>query len=370
MSIGLRRTIECTPGIFSENKIVERVVKGETKKEVLESPLEIKLKSNRTVDSTKDDHADFNLQNEEYCILSDNNQILNLNYTIKIVDPFHIELSNGKKEAKVLESLVRDVLDKIRKKDGLESDELRKARKFIAYGFANRLVSGVAAWRNLDTSVGAKTEIEVIKYSFNEETSSRDIESTFLTFSDVDLMGKKPFKNHRELSLEDSVVRPLGTEQSEKFDIIYQFILDALFTGGENKYVFKIKHILDLGSVSSNVYPSQLISNEKDSNGNNISKVLYSLNKNNGVKTTAAMSSQKIQNALRQFDIFSAEDKVIAFYENAVDLSNNISYRTNKNNFNFLFTKLLKGNDLTYEEYSFVLAILIKGGVYLLGEKA
>lgn len=360
MSLGLRRTIECTPGIFTENELLNG--------KIIEKPLEIKLKSNRTVDSTKKEHADFNLQNEEYCILSEDSQFLNLNYTIKIVDPFNVELSNGKtKEEKTLESSFREFIKKIKEMDNSESDNLRKARSFIAFGFANRLVSGVAAWRNLDTAVGASTEIEIIKYSFNEETSKREIESTKLSFSDVDLMGKKPFKNDKDNEL--TVVKPLGVEQEEKFEKLYQFIVKALFSGAKDKYVFKIKHILDLGSSNSSVYPSQLISNETDSNGNKISKVLYSLNRKEGIKTTAAMTSQKIQNALRKFDIFSAEDKVISFYENGVDLSNNVAYRTGKNSFEALLKNIFEGKELSYEEYSFVLAILIKGGVYFAGKK-
>jgi len=152
MSIGLRRSIEC-----SEAELTEIV--GEEKK-----ALPIMQKTNRTGSTKKqsgEEKAIANIQREEYCVLNHGGK-LSIDYTLKIVDLFHIELINkhdpdSDKLIEFIYDLKEQRYENIVNKLGYKEDHekgmelLQKAQNIIAFGFANRIISARTAWRNLDT---------------------------------------------------------------------------------------------------------------------------------------------------------------------------------------------------------------------------
>jgi len=122
-------------------------------------------------------------------------------------------------------------------------------------------------------------------------------------------MSAEPFKIACENGeLEYKVSLPVGmTEEEEravdsKFLEFVNLIKEALFNN--SKTWIHVELILDMGGKNVHVYPSQLFSDDKE-------KRLYSLEiTSDGKKTKAGMTSQKISNALKTFDVFYTAEEL------------------------------------------------------------
>jgi hypothetical protein len=356
MSIGIRRTIECSEAELNEIIEDKRV------------PLKIKTKTNVTGSVNKGKVVP-NIQEEEYCVLEQSNK-LSIAYTLKFTDQFHVELSNEPKDDQKLLNLFKlfsnenpnEIAKEILKNETDSGDievlelTLSKARRFIAEGYANRIVSAISAWRNLDTAISAKTKIS--GYVFNNGNK----EVIDFTFENVDLMGQNPFTIEEETG-EYKVVSPLQNE--DEFLKLIDIIENAIFK--KTKTILNIELILDLGAKNVHVYPSQLFSDDK-------SKKLYSLDfDSNRNKIKAGMTSQKITNALRKFDILAREDKVLSFDKYGVDLKSldavrigDLSFgKTIKNFFGIIDKGVLENNNRDlFKDIVYIYMIFIKGDVF------
>jgi CRISPR-associated protein Csy3 len=94
-------------------------------------------------------------------------------------------------------------------------------------------------------------------------------------------------------------------------------------------------------------------------------KILFELN------DCAAMHSEKIGNALRTIDTWYAENenenakaKAIAIEPYGSVTSKGVAYRITKNDFYVLFLAWLNGKQISVEQQHYVIAILIRGGVF------
>ncbi|MFH7587343.1 type I-F CRISPR-associated protein Csy3 [Oceanimonas smirnovii] len=148
----------------------------------------------------------------------------------------------------------------------------------------------------------------------------------------------------------------------EQVDKLAQVILSGLT--GEERPVLKVEAFAQLGDAQR-VWPSQemvLTKGEK-------SRYLFELD---GV---AAMHCEKIGNALRTIDDwypkFSETNKPIAIEAYGSVTQRGVAYRSSKNDFKTLLLKWLSSESsekLSDEDKHFVVAMLIRGGVFGEGE--
>ncbi|MBT9099649.1 type I-F CRISPR-associated protein Csy3 [Methylovulum psychrotolerans] len=203
--------------------------------------------------------------------------------------------------------------------------------KELATRYANNLVNGRFLWRN---RVGAESVLIKIKggkqgaqswqfnaydYSLNEFTPSSD-------------------DSHHPFAQLVSVIQ--SGLQSDGFEYL------------------EITAFAKLG-LGQHVWPSQemvmgIPKGEK-------SKILFKLN------NCAAMHSEKIGNALRTIDTWYNEDtnlRAIAIEPYGSVTSRGEAHRIAKNDFYTLFLKWLKDGDVSVEQQHYVIATLIRGGVF------
>lgn len=128
---------------------------------------------------------------------------------------------------------------------------------------------------------------------------------------------------------------------------------------GKEFVIFNIQAKLKMG-LGQEVYPSQEMILEP---GKNKSKVLYEKN------GQAAMHSQKISNAIRTIDTWYAENAefpiAIEPYGAVTTMGHAFRQPKQKQDFYTLFDNwVLKGEKLTLEQQHYVIAVLIRGGVF------
>ena len=311
-------------------------------------PVNVRIKTIRTADNTekksssKDlDKSVITIQRSEFAILDKGYDTLILEYPIKIADHFHVETATNS------ESLfIKNVLSILEESEDKEEFDLVKEAKFeLSKLYANRIVSGVAGWRNRDIAEEIDTEI----------TLSDDKK---FVFKNVNLMGIStntvPFEE--DLYLE-----------------FVNVLHEAIFKG--KKLSMKVVHYYKMKEDMVNVYPSQeLLDQDNIEKKKQVTRKLFVL------RGTAALTDQKINNALRRIDSFST-DKTISLYETGVDLNAQSAFRTSnkrlKNNIgktSFYAYKemIMKCKDLAsiceeiteIEEWIYIIGILIKGGVW------
>lgn len=140
--------------------------------------------------------------------------------------------------------------------------------------------------------------------------------------------------------------------------------LGALFAEGlqgrDGYHLYEVCAYVRLGN-GCEVYPSQNLTTAKNPGHG---KFLYH------VGDQAAMTSQKIGNAIRTIDTWHGHEGVgaIAVEPYGAVTAKGAVYRFGKSlNFYGLLQKWLKGKDLSVTDQDFVMAVLIRGGVF--GEK-
>ncbi len=198
--------------------------------------------------------------------------------------------------------------------------------KALSQYYANNLANGRFLWRN---RVGAEqTEVRI---HYNDKSWIFDAQAFSLKFFETD-----------------------NKDLNEVAQVIEQGLL------GEKPTLLTIEAFSQLGE-SQTVFPSQeLVMNSSE----NKSKYLYNLNKQ------AAMHSQKIGNALRTIDHWYPQaDELgpIAVEPYGSVTNRGIAYRKPKEKTDFyslLDSWILKGNEPELEQQHYVIAMLIRGGVF------
>lgn len=201
--------------------------------------------------------------------------------------------------------------------------------KELANRYALNIANGRFLWRN---RVSAE-EIEV-HTTFNNETTV--------------------FKAY-DYSIKDF---PSSNEMSSELSKLASFVQKGLT--GESYSFIKIDAFIKLGQGQA-VYPSQEMVMKGESGAK--SKYLYQLN---GV---AAMHSQKIGNALRTIDTWHSEAETvgpIAIEPYGSVTNRGKAYRPIKNNdfYTLLDNWILKDKEPELKQQHYVMAILVRGGVF------
>jgi CRISPR-associated protein Csy3 len=198
----------------------------------------------------------------------------------------------------------------------------------LATRYANNIVNGRFLWRN---RVGAESVCIKVKHG-NEIWSFNAYDYPLNQFSSLPNDSKHPFA---QLA---SVIQ--NGLQGDGFEYL------------------EITAFAKLG-FGQHVFPSQemVMNPPKDQK----TKFLFQLN------DCAAMHSEKIGNALRTIDTWYADDtniKAIAIEPYGSVTSRGEAYRITKNDFYTLFYKWLTRDEIPSEQQHYVIATLIRGGVF------
>lgn len=200
--------------------------------------------------------------------------------------------------------------------------------KELATRYANNIVNGRFLWRN---RVGAESISIKVKH------------------------GKEMWVfNAYDYSLNEASLPP--NDNNHSFTQLVTVIQNGL-QGNGFEYL-EITAFAKLG-LGQHVFPSQemvlnIPKGEK-------SKILFKLN------DCAAMHSEKIGNAIRTIDTWYTDDvdaKAIAIEPYGSVTSRGEAYRITKNDFYTLFQKWLKEGEIPTEQQHYVIATLIRGGVF------
>lgn len=267
-----------------------------------------------------------NLQTVDSCALSPEHDTLKLSFTLKVLSG--VENPSACNHEGFNQSYSRAV------KNYIDNHGFRE----IANRYAANLANARFLWRNRVGCEAIETQITVL----NENTDQK------WTFNSLAL-------DIRHFDDPSDDIQQLGKQ-----------IAQAL--SGENEFLLlEVNSFAKVGKAQD-VYPSEELVLDKSNSKEKKSKILYH------VKDVAAMHSQKIGNAIRSIDTwYSAYDehqKPIAIDPYGAVTNLGRAYRSPKDKADFfsLFDKFSQGETLdTSEEQHFVMAVLIRGGVF--GEK-
>jgi CRISPR-associated protein Csy3 len=290
-------------------KIIEKSVRG---------TISNRLKNTQDADK---ETKKANLQKVDNCALSLEQDTLKLIFTLKVL--------SGVENPSACDNQIFKVNFQKNAKRYIENEKFKELSKRYAVNIAN----GRFLWRN---RVGIE-ELEVIVKSNNLD----------LTFTKKDNIGIDDFEtdNKKIQELSEQIAKTLSGEQD--------FLL------------LEITAFAKIGKAQD-VYPSEEMVLDKSKGKGAKSKILYQVDKQ------AAMHSQKIGNAIRTIDTWYADYEnnkqaiAIETYGSVTNLG--VAYRKNiKVHFYTLFDKfarLEEGEKLDNEEEHFVMAVLVRGGVF------
>ena len=266
-----------------------------------------------------------NLQKIDNCALSPEQDTLKLNFTLKVLSGVeNPSACNHEGFNQTYHTAVKSYIDE----HGFTE---------LAKRYAINLANGRFLWRN---RVGCE-DLEVRIQSLNKEGN---FDKTFncndyLTFDNVD----------------------------ESIEQLAEKIAQTL--SGKNDFLLlEVTAFAKIGK-SQDVYPSEelvLDKSNSDKKGKK-SKILFS------VDAIAAIHSQKLGNAIRSIDTWYAKynekKKAIAADPYGAVTNLGIAYRNPKDKTDFftLFDKFATGEAIETDEQHFVMAVLVRGGVF--GEK-
>jgi hypothetical protein len=337
--LAIKRGIECTSGLLKEiNENNER------------RAIKISRKTMRTLNGTEGAKEEqkkvANIQEIEIAQMSEGFSKLSLSYNLKILNSMSVVMNDSK------ESVFVSNLEKLKIND---NERLSSSQTVIAQAILNRIISGAATWRNRSLALSITT---ILKIKELDENSNIRVTKE-IVFDHMELMGIKTFNGKNE------VVKPIVNE--DIFIELANKIKETLFKKG-NTFIIEVEHILDLGCDKSEIFPSELFTDEEKKLG----RSLYSIN------NTAAMTSQKIQNALRRYDRVNGRE--LACGEWGTDLSIMEAFRTEKFKKNtpidkrsfYYYKELLKEStsiadfidSVEESELVYFQGVLVKGGVF------
>jgi CRISPR-associated protein Csy3 len=265
-----------------------------------------------------------NLQTVDACALPLDKDTLKLEFTVKFLGNIDQACTCDKPEFQ--QNLTERVNDYINQHKCTE----------LAYRYATNLVNGRFLWRN---RVGAEHIMVVIEVLTEDESA---LTIRFDAKEDVSLQDFE-CKQYEIGLLAERIEKTLASKQD--------FLL------------LKVTCYAKLGA-GQEVYPSEeLVLDKKTKQNGDKSKILYKVNEQ------AAMHSQKIGNAIRTIDTWYPEytNMPIAIepYGAVTTLGRAFRNPQAKNDFYSLFDNWVLGSrELTTEESHYVVAMLIRGGVF------
>jgi CRISPR-associated protein Csy3 len=291
-------------------KIIEKSVRG---------TISNRLKATQNAD---DETKKANIQKVDNCALSPTQDTLKLNFTLKVL--------SGVENPSACNNQIFKINFQKNVKRYIEDEKFTELSKRYAVNIAN----GRFLWRN---RVGIE-ELEVI-------VKCNDLELKFTKKDDIEIDGFAT-NNKKIQELSEQIAKTLSGEQD-----------------------FLLLEIIAFAKIgkAQDVYPSEEMVLDKNNGKGSKNKILYA------VENQAAMHSQKIGNAIRSIDTWYPDyennnKKAIAVevYGSVTNLG--FAYRKNpKVHFYTLFDKfarLEEGEKLDNEEEHFVMAILVRGGVF------
>ncbi len=307
------RKQSATPLVLQE-KSVRGTISNRLKKAIASDPLKLDAEVEKA-----------NLQRVDACALGPDQDTLKLKFTLKI-------LSNVQTPSAC-------------NKDSFQASYAKAASQYIeetgftelAKRYATNIATGRFLWRN---RVGIQ-QLEINVKHLNTENKQAWV------FSDTEGLSLKNFdKNTNDL---EALTEQIANALSGKID----------------HCLLEITAYAQVGTAQD-VYPSEeLVLDKNTSNKGSKSKILYHVN------NVAAMHSQKIGNALRTIDTWypDADESLtgpiaIEIYGAVTNLGK--AYRTPKQKVDFysLFDQFGLGEKLTLEEQHYVMAVLVRGGVF------
>ncbi|TMP39755.1 type I-F CRISPR-associated protein Csy3 [Pseudoalteromonas citrea] len=219
---------------------------------------------------------------------------------------------------------------------GYVQDDLQELANRYAYNIAN----GRFLWRNRVGAQQLKVSVNAIELSKQLEFNAYDFALSKTTSDDKDVVQ------------------------------LTQLILDGF--KGEKNTVLQVEAFAQLGDAQR-VWPSQkMVLNAAKGEK---SRHLFSLDGVHGNDNVAAMHCEKIGNALRTIDDwyphFEQTNKPIAIEAYGSVTQRGVAYRSTRNDFKTLLLKWLSSetsSQLTEQDKHFVVAMLIRGGVFGEGE--
>lgn len=359
--LSLRKAVEITNG---------RMYQKDTKGTVEE--IKVKNKTIRTTNSARPKNGEelvigtANIQESHYATLNNIDSVLLIGFKIKFKEIFDIEMISK------VELEEGNFVPKMR--SFLKSTDINLVNNALmenSFAYAYKIATGQFGWRNADLSVN--TSVNIIVKAFSKSEDSETITSN-LTFEKTNYCNPKAF-NTKENSFRSSLldINSNNIDLESLTNLIYKAFK------GEIILTLEVEGSFDMGMPNAEIYPSQLMGKEKASDGKNeMSKLLFE------ESNCAAITSQKIGNALRRYDSFNSEGKEIAIEPLGVDLSLAESYRTEhapgnydlKNTGHYSFYKLmdlvtdteevdlLGDKGLNIDSWIYILGNIIRGGVF------
>jgi CRISPR-associated protein Csy3 len=276
-----------------------------------------RLKNAKEADPAKLDASieNANIQTVDYCALPNDKDTLKVRFTLKVLSGVQTPSAcNGQAFQQTYAEAVQAYIAKTSFSE-------------LAQRYATNIANARFLWRN---RVGAEQIQVVVKYI----NSSSD-KPTVWTF--------------------DAKAIGLQTFDAKQVKGLAQVIADSLSAKTEFA-LLDIEAYAQLGE-GQEVYPSEELVTEKGDK----SKILY---ETDGI---AALHSQKVGNALRTIDTWYAADaRPIAVEVYGSVTNQGTAYRkpTDKQDFYSLFDKFALGEKLAADEEHYVMAMLVRGGVF------
>ena len=292
------------------------------------TPLKLQEKTVRGVIGNRDpkdkDICNANPKTIDSCSLNVGQDTLIVKYTVKFTPNF---LKPECCSDLDFLSQLMNIVDSFRKNDGC---------KELARRYATNILNGRTLWRN---SIADEIEVEI----------------------GTNISKEKIVANAYDLNIRDF------NKNSPALDTLTKILSDFFNGKEENKYLMLDVNIYAKIGYSQTVYPSQEFVNDKNK-GKEVGKkgkFLYSVNE------IAALHSQKIGNAIRKIDTWYPECESLDIgpisveaYGSVTTISKAFRDPKSKKDFFTLFDKFALGEKLEPEDELYVMAMLIRGGVF------
>ena len=263
-----------------------------------------------------------NLQTVDSCALGEDQDTLKLHFTLKVLgNLLEPSACNEPEFLKAYQKVVQNYIEE-------------EGFKELGRRYAMNLANARFLWRN---RVGAE-KIEVIVTRMDHE--GRDQKTWRFDAKSYPI---------RDFDKDDAAVNELG-------ELIAQTLAST-----EDYLLLDIVCYAKIGNAQE-VYPSEELVLDKGQGKK--SKVLYE------VDGIAAMHSQKLGNALRTIDTWYSdyieEQRPIAVepYGAVTNLGRAFRNPKNKEDFFTLFDQLISGEDVDEDQRHYVMAVLVRGGVF------
>ena len=290
------------------------------------TPLTLQEKTVRGVIGNRDpkdkDICAANIQREDSCSLGIGQDTLIVKYTVKFIPNFlRPECCS---DLDFLSQLM-NIVDSFRKNDGC---------KELAKRYATNILNRRTLWRN---SIADEIEVEI----------------------GTNISKEKIISNAYDLNRRDF------NKNSPALDTLTKMLSDFFIGKNGSQYLMLDVNIYAKIGCGQTVYPSQEFVGGKGKDKDSKSKVLYSVN------DVAALHSQKIGNAIRTIDTWYPEcDELdigpisVESYGSMTTISKAFRDPESKKDFFTLFDKFALGQKIETEDELYVMAMLIRGGLF------